>query len=125
METPPEQPSNRFQSAKLTFTRFRQSPPAAEERSLEFAGKDLDRLVSYLPGVGSGKSSPVNGGWIAAVRIELRRARGETVNVSIDPKYRYWNEGRGDWELNKEFQAFVTSLQQRDDALPESPGPKD
>lgn len=110
MHASTSQPSSRFESATLTFTRFRQTPPAADEQSLEIRGNDLDRLVEYLPGVGSRRSSPVNGGWIAGIKIELRRAKGPAVNVTIDPKYRYWNEGSGDWPLDGGFEAFVVSL---------------
>ena len=69
---------------------------------------DLERLLSFLPGVGEGKSSHWAGGWKTELIIVLTRKNGETVVVKSDLDV--WSEGRGDWRFKPEFKTFVEDI---------------
>ena len=70
----------------------------------------LARLLSFFPGVGTGKSSRTAGGWIPGVLVDLHRPDGSQLRILIDPSMRYWTEQRGDWALDPRFHEFVASL---------------
>jgi hypothetical protein len=74
------------------------------------SGEKLNKLIEYLPHVGTGKRNDFNGSWIAGLEIKLMRADGTGTVVTTDTELRWWTEGDGDWELEEGFRSFMLGL---------------
>ena len=73
-------------------------------------GEQLNKLIEYLPHVGTGKRNDFSGSWIAGLEIKLIRADGTGTVVRTDTGLRWWTEGNGDWELEEGFEPFMLEL---------------
>jgi hypothetical protein len=80
------------------------------KRVLVTQPETLQRVLAFFPRVGSGHRSSIAGFWISAVEVECFREDGTSVTASIDPDFRYWTEGKGDWPLREGFEALLTEL---------------
>ncbi len=65
-------------------------------------------LLTHLPGVGTGRTSRMAGGWINLVEIILVRADGSEIRVGSD--FENWSEGDGDWDVDAGFEPFIRGL---------------
>jgi hypothetical protein len=72
--------------------------------------KSLKQLLGSFPGVGAGNQSPMAGGWVARVRIDLEREGKPSVTVKISPGLGVWSEGQGDWGLRPGFAELFAKL---------------
>jgi RNA polymerase sigma factor (sigma-70 family) len=69
------------------------------------------KLAGFFPGVGTGRESPIAGGWIPVASIKFVRQDGKApVTVNIAPGFDLWSEGPGDWKTKPGLQAFIEQL---------------
>ena len=102
--------SNRYVEGEFTWY-----PGDRISRTVVLRGADLQRLLGFFPGVGSGASSGFGGGWRAAVVINLIDSAGTRHSLVVDRELRRWAEGKGEWPLNPGFSDFAKEIQSRSD----------
>ena len=76
----------------------------------------LSALEAFFPGYRRRPTSDTAGGWMAGHQVYFDFAGGETVCVTVSKNEDAgsWSAGRGDFETNGDFNAFVAGLPGKD-----------
>ena len=82
---------------------------------------ELQRLLSFFPGIGQARKSDLAHGSDDAVVVSFTKSDGTTLKVSSD--FDFWNEGCGDWEVSdpNAFRNYIGGLL-KEDKTPEKHG---
>ena len=84
------------------------NPPGSTPTVVIEDRHEIHRLLSFMPGAGTGNYSRTAGHWEADVRIDLTKADGSV--VPIFSNYRMWSEGPGERPAKAGFEQYLTSL---------------
>lgn len=70
--------------------------------------KEIQELADFFPHLGEGKESSRTGTWQSFAKVRFTGGDGKVVTVQTN--YKWWTEGKGDWEMDKRFSQYITSL---------------
>jgi hypothetical protein len=95
-----------FTRAEVRQLRVASNAPPIATKVVE--GAQLDQLVSYFPGVGTGRRSELFGSWMPTYEICFFRA--DSTRACISTNGQFWNEESGDWRVDPAFIGFARDL---------------
>jgi RNA polymerase sigma factor (sigma-70 family) len=101
--------SPEFDRAEVTVDLLKQDPPGKRAKTLTDRA-EIAKLVTFFPGVGTGREAPIAGGYVPVARVKLERKGGPTITVQIAPAYEFWSEGKGDWKAKPGLKAHLDQL---------------
>ena len=83
--------------------------------------REIQRLLSFFPGVGGGRKSASAAPWEPAVELLFTSAEGTVLRVTTDCDFwnerrgdgselYLWSEGHGDWEVEPGLKKYIRNL---------------
>ncbi len=75
-------------------------------------GKKVSALEAFFPNYRQRPTNNTGAGWMAGYQVYFDFPGGETINVTVSQNETAgsWSAGRGDFETNGDFNAFVADL---------------
>ena len=97
-----------FVKADISMSRIPEDNKVVRRATV--SGEELDQLVAFFPGVGTGRRTSWAGGWVPSAEVILYRGDGSTARVTISPEFDFWSEEHGSWPLSPEFSPYLMKL---------------
>ena|SRR5256885_6615107 len=100
-----------FASALLKYQIDRDGSVSNDRLEIAINDKALvAQLAACFPALGTRRDSPIAGGWFPGVLVFFYRVNGTVVRILIDPAWRSWTEGSGDWKVRPGTRELIESL---------------